>query len=147
MDELDRVIVNSLQRGFPICQEPFSEAAREMNTSEEELLARLEHMLEDGILTRFGPLYNAEKLGGALSLCAIEVPAGRFEAVCEIVNSYKEVAHNYERDHTLNMWFVLATDSLSSKQGVIDAIESRTGLFVHDMPKQQEFFVGLHFEV
>ncbi len=147
MDDLDRVIVNSLQREFPVCEEPFQRVASAINTSEQELIARLERLLENGTLTRFGPLYNAEKLGGALSLCAMKVPDAQFDAVCEVVNSYDEVAHNYERDHALNMWFVLATDSLTSKQRVIQAIEARTGLLVKDMPKQQEFFVGLHFEV
>ena len=68
MDDLDRVIVNSLQREFPVCEEPFQRVASAINTSEQELIARLERLLENGTLTRFGPLYNAEKLGGALSL-------------------------------------------------------------------------------
>ena len=147
MDELDQAIINSLQREFPVCEEPFLRAARAINTSEQELITRLERLLEDGTLTRFGPLYHAEKLGGALSLCAMKIPETQFDAVCEIVNSYDEVAHNYERDHILNMWFVLATDSLASKQRVIHSIEARTGLPVNDMPKEKEFFVGLHFEV
>jgi DNA-binding Lrp family transcriptional regulator len=147
MHELDRVIINTLQRGFPICPEPFAAAAAAMNTSEAILIKRVQRLLDDGTLTRFGPLYNAEKLGGALSLCAMKVPEAEFDKVCDIVNGFDEVAHNYERDHLLNMWFVLATDSVQSKQRVIRAIEQRTGLQVLDMPKQREFFVGLHFEV
>ena len=76
------------------------------------------------------------------------VPAARFESVCAIVNRFDAVAHNYERDHELNMWFVLATDTVDTKQrGACEHIEQDTGLPVFDMPKEREFFVGLHFQV
>jgi len=147
LDELDRRIINQLQRGFPICSRPYAVAAAALGCSEDELLARLRGLLDDGLLSRFGPLYNAEKLGGALSLCAIAVPEARFDAVAERVNAHPEVAHNYRREHRLNMWFVLATDSLAAQRATLETIEAETGLAVHNMPKQAEFFVGLHFEV
>jgi DNA-binding Lrp family transcriptional regulator len=147
LDDLDRRIINQLQRGFPLCARPYAEAAEQLGCDEAELLARLQALLNSGLLSRFGPLYNAEKLGGALSLCAIAVPEARFDDVTELVNAHAEVAHNYRREHRLNMWFVLATDSLAAQRSTLDAIEAETGLVVHNMPKQAEFFVGLHFEV
>ncbi|MCW8825070.1 MAG: Lrp/AsnC family transcriptional regulator, partial [Gammaproteobacteria bacterium] len=65
----------------------------------------------------------------------------------EQVNAFPEVAHNYAREHTLNMWFVLATERPERVAEVIDEIEIQTGLYVYNMPKQQEFFIGLKFEV
>lgn len=147
MDDLDRRIINELQRGFPISPRPYADAAQHLGTTETELLARLQRLLDDGLLSRFGPLYHAEKLGGALSLCAIAVPEERFEEVTALVNAHDEVAHNYRREHRLNMWFVLATDSIEAQHATLDDIEAETGLTVHNMPKQAEFFVGLHFEV
>jgi len=58
---------------------------------------------------------------------------------------FPEVAHNYERDHEFNMWYVLATESLAQIDITNQAIEEKTGLKVYNMPKIQEFFVGLHF--
>lgn len=147
LNDLDRRMINRLQRGFPVCPHPFRVAAQQLGTDEDTLMRRVQTLLDDGVLTRFGPLFHAEKLGGALSLCALEVPPGRFDEVCEIVNGFDEVAHNYERDHQLNMWFVLATDSEESKAAALQNIESSTGLSVFDLPKEREFFVGLHFEV
>lgn len=146
MDAVDRAIINSLQGGFPICERPFAVAAAELDITEAELIARVERLLAEGVLTRFGPLWHAERLGGALSLCAMAVPAERFDAVAAIVNGYPEVAHNYARDHDLNMWFVIATEHPERKDEVLTEVQARTGLPVFDMPKIEEFFVGLRFE-
>ena len=68
-----------------------------------------------------------------------------FDAVADIVNGFAEVAHNYARDHALNMWFVVATDRHERVAEVLAEIESGTGLRVYDMPKIEEFFIGLRF--
>jgi DNA-binding Lrp family transcriptional regulator len=147
MDSLDRDVVNSLQGGFPLCERPYAEAAARLGTSEDELLRRIDALLADGTLSRFGPMYHAERLGGALTLAAMQVPRERFEEVAAIVNAFPEVAHNYERGHALNMWFVLATETPARIGEVIAAIEHATGLRVYNFPKQEEFFVGLRLEV
>ena len=147
MDSLDRRIINQLQGGFPVCERPFREAAQQLGTTESELITRLRCMLDDGLLTRFGPLFHAEQLGGALSLCAMRVPPERFDSVAAQVNAFPQVAHNYQRDHAMNMWFVLATESAEELQRTIREIERETGLEVFNLPKQEEFYVGLHFQV
>ena len=58
------------------------------------------------------------------------------------VNDFPEVAHNYERDHTLNMWFVLATETPEGIAETAERIEEKTGLKVLCFPKLQEFFIG-----
>ena len=107
MDQLDKRIINYLQQGFPICASPYQQVAEELGIEQAELLNRLQTLLADGVLSRFGPLFHAEQMGGALTLAAIKVPEQRFEEVTEIVNAFPEVAHNYARNHVLNMWFVL----------------------------------------
>ncbi len=146
MDSLDRQIINQLQTGFPICPAPYQQVAEQLGMSEAELLHRLQRLLSDGVLTRFGPLFHAEQLGGALTLAAVTVPEERFDAVAEIINAFPEVAHNYARTHTLNMWFVLATETPEQVAKVIAAIETQTGLKVYNMPKHREYFVNLQLE-
>jgi DNA-binding Lrp family transcriptional regulator len=92
-------------------------------------------------------MYNAENLGGALSLCAMQVPLDRYDEVTDLVNAFPEVAHNYERDHLLNMWFVIATERPEQAAAVIREIEQATGCQVYDMPKQEEFYIGLKLAV
>ncbi|RAI55192.1 Lrp/AsnC family transcriptional regulator [Roseicella frigidaeris] len=146
MDELDRRIVNALQGGFPVCERPFAAAAEGLGIDEATLLARLAALRAEGVLSRFGPLWKAEGLGGAVTLAAMAVPTERFEAVAALVNAHPEVAHNYERDHRLNMWFVLATESAAAIAVTIRAIEAETGLAVLNMPREAEYHVGLRLE-
>ena len=146
LDILDRRIINRLQKGFPLADEPYKQVAKELNTTEQELLPRLQRLLDSKVLTRFGPLFNAERMGGALSLCAMKIPPDELEQVAARVNDFPEVAHNYEREHALNMWFVLATESEHEKQQALRHIEKVTGYAVYDMPKQSEYYVGLYFQ-
>ena len=146
MNATDRHIVNALQNGLAVCERPFAAAAENLDMSEAELIDSLQALVGDGVLSRFGPMYHAERLGGGLSLCALSVPDGRFDAVAEMVNSFPEVAHNYARDHMLNMWFVLATETPERIAEVIVEIEAEIGLKVYNMPKIEEFFIGLRLE-
>ena len=75
------------------------------------------------------------------------MPEEAFEDVTEAVNAFPEVAHNYRREHRLNMWFVLATETPERIAEVIAEIEAATGLPVFNMPKQEEFHVRLHLPV
>ena len=147
MDGIDRNIINSLQGGFPICDRPYAVAAERLGIEEAELMERLGRMLEKKQLSRFGPMYHAERLGGGLSLCAMRVPEADFERVNEQVNAFPEVAHNYARDHEFSMWFVLATETPEGVEETCRRIEQVTGYRVYNMPKKEEFFIGLKFEV
>ena len=146
LDALDRRIINALQGGFPITDEPYREVAEELGTTEAELLARLERLLAAKVLTRFGPMFQIERLGGRFVLAALAVPEDRFAEVTGLVNALPEVAHNYRREHRLNMWFVLATET---PDGIADAtrrIEAATGLPVFAFPKLREFFVDMRLK-
>lgn len=147
MDALDRAIINQLQGGFPLCERPYAAVAEQLGSSEDEVLERVERLLQDRVLTRFGPMYHAERLGGGLSLVAMKIPPGDFERVAEIVNAMPEVAHNYAREHALNMWFVLATETPEGQREALDRIERETGFPVYAMPKIREYFVELKLHV
>jgi len=147
LDDINRNIINTLQYKFPLTDRPYKDAAKTLGISEADLLARIKALLEDGYLTRFGPLFHAENMGGALSLCAMIIPDVDFDKVTEIVNALPEVAHNYQRDHKMNMWFVLATETLEDKFDSLKTIEKQTGYKVYDMPKEKEFFVGLFLNI
>jgi len=143
LDELDRTIINGLQSGFPVCEYPFREVAEQLDVSEEELIARVAHLLEQRVLTRFGPLYNADRMGGAFTLAALSVAQPEVERIAAILDRLPEVAHNYEREHPWNLWFVLATDSPDGIEKAIARIEAETGHTVLNLPKEREYFVEL----
>lgn len=147
MDSVDRDIINGLQGGFPVCEHPFRETAARFGIEEAELISRIQQLQQQGYISRFGPMYHAERLGGGLTLAAMAIAERDFGRVTRIVNAYPEVAHNYRREHEFNMWFVLATESPARINSVIREIERQTGYLVYNMPKLEEFFIGLKFEV
>jgi DNA-binding Lrp family transcriptional regulator len=143
MDETDRRIVNALQGGFPVCDEPYAAVAATLGIGAGELIDRLRALLDRGVLSRFGPQYQIERMGGRFVLAALAVPEADFDRVTARVNAFDEVAHNYRREHRLNMWFVLATESAEQIPLVAGRIEEATGLPVYLFPKEREYFVEL----
>ena len=140
---VDRQIIDKLQGDFPLCERPYAAAAERLGISEDELLARLQRLLDDKVLTRFGPMVQIERMGGAFVLAALAVPEGRYDAVTALVNALPQVAHNYRREHALNMWFVLATETPAGIAEAIARIERDTGLPVYAFPKEREYFVEM----
>lgn len=147
LDQIDRSILDHLQDGFPICSRPFAQLAPFFNLSESELIDRVHRLRSNGVLSRFGPLFQVEALGGAYCLAAIAVPEKRWDSTVKAVNRHPEVAHNYRRDHSLNMWFVLATAHPQDIASCLAAIEAETGLAVFAFPKEKEYALSLKLEL
>jgi DNA-binding Lrp family transcriptional regulator len=146
LDATDRLLINRLQDGLPLQHAPFAPVAQEAGLAEAEVVDRITRLREIGAITRFGPFLDAEAMGGAFCLCAMAVPADRFDEVMTLVNAHAEVAHNYERQHRLNMWFVLACEKAEGITEAAERIERETGLQVLRFPKLKEFFIGFRVE-
>ena len=143
LDDIDRRLINALHGDFPLAREPYLQVAESLGLGEDELLLRLDLLLERRVLTRFGPMFQIERAGGAFVLAAMKVPEADFDRVAAQVNAFPEVAHNYRREHALNMWFVLATATPEGIPKAIAAIEAVTGLPVFPFPKEREYFVEM----
>lgn len=147
LSALQTQFINRFQGGFPLAPKPYALAAAEINTDEHSLLGTIQQLLDQRIITRFGPFYNADRMGGAFTLAAMKVPSSRYDQVAELVNAHQEVAHNYQREHELNMWFVIGTESAQQVTDCIHSIEQQTGLEVYNFPKLQEFYLGLQLKI
>jgi DNA-binding Lrp family transcriptional regulator len=147
LDAIDVLLLDRLHRDFPLTETPFADVGSELGLDEAEVIERLQRMLDDGLLTRFGPLFQIERAGGCYVLAAMQVPADRFDAVAAQVNAFPEVAHNYQREHRLNMWFVIAAGSQPAADDVRRRIEDLTGLPVIALPKEREFHLELRLSL
>ncbi len=161
LSTLDRAIINAFQGGFPVTERPFEPAAaalrdRGVSVTGSALCERVRELDEAGVLSRFGALVNAEEIGGAASLVAMHAPDDRFDEIVERVNEFREVAHNYEREHPhLNVWFVVSVadhpdpekDGNDRVEEVLAEIEAATGQETYNLPKRREFHVGAKFLV
>ncbi|MFP9191491.1 Lrp/AsnC family transcriptional regulator [Natronosalvus vescus] len=149
----ERAVVNAFQGGFPVVESPFDPAAAAMREAgveiaADELLETVRDLDERGVLSRFGPLVNAQEIGGAATLVAMHAPEDRFDEIVETVNGHREVAHNYEREHPhLNVWFVVSVADEARVDTVLEAIEDETGQETYNLPKLQEFRVEAKFYV
>lgn len=151
IDAIDRAIVDHLQGGFPLCEHPYAAVALTLGISEAELLTRLQALLAARVLTRFGPMFQIERMGGVFVLAAMRVPEDDWQRVVDAVNAFPAVAHNYRRESergcNLNMWFVLATESANAIADVVGEIEQACGLPVFLFPKEREYFVEMKLAV
>ena len=145
LDSRDRLIVEALQDGLPICERPFREVADDLDLDETVVIDRLGWLLQGGYLTRFGPMFDIERLGGTFVLAAMAVPEADFERVSGIVNDLPEIVHNYQRDHHLNMWFVVAAERPEQADDIIARIEGDTGYPVLALPKEAEYRISMRF--
>jgi len=143
MNELSRQFINRYQGSFPLVEDPFTPVAAELGIDHDELIELIQGLLDEGLLSRFGPLYDASSMGGSITLAALSVAPESYQEVTGLVNAMPEVAHNYQREHSLNMWFVIATETPELLQQTLDRIEQVTGLPVYNFPKLQTFYLGL----
>jgi DNA-binding Lrp family transcriptional regulator len=146
MDEVDRMLVNRLQDGIDVVERPFAAVAAELGIAEPEVCGRLQRLVDEGWLSRFGPMIDAQALGGAFTLAALRVPAHDFDRVAALVNAHPEVAHNYRREHPFNMWFVVATERPEGIGELLAAIERETGCRVMSLPKEREYYLRLQLD-
>ena len=143
----DARLIERLHGDLPLTDHPFAAVGVELGMDEDEVIERLRRMLSQGVLTRFGPLYQIERAGGSFVLAALEVPAERYDEVAQIVNALPEVAHNYKREHAFNMWFVVASESAARTEAALARVAELTSLPVHAFPKEREYFVELRLPI
>ena len=99
-------LLNAWQRGFPLCDEPFAVVGAALDMPSAQVLQAYRQLAQEGALSRIGAVF-APGSGGASVLAAMAVPPDRLEAVAAVVSAHPGVNHNYERENTYNLWFVL----------------------------------------
>ena len=146
LDEVDAALIDGFQSGFPVEERPFRAVGEALGTSETEALARVERLRERGVFRRFGAVLNPPVIGSS-TLAAVSVPEERFEEVAGVINGYRQVNHNYRREHEWNMWFVVTAGTRAKRDGILDEIEERTGLAVLRLPMLTDYYIDLEFPV
>ncbi len=149
LTQLEKQLLNDYQHGMPLVSEPYAEIAREINlkglsVTEQEVIDSLSSLKERGMISRIGPVFQPKRVGGS-TLAAIAVPTERIIEVADIVSSFSQVNHNYEREHQFNLWFVVTASSQTEVEQVLEEIEQLTGLSVMNLPMEQDYHIDLGF--
>jgi DNA-binding Lrp family transcriptional regulator len=146
LDDVDAALIDDYQSGFPVEQRPFRVVGDQLDISETEALERVQRLRDRGVFRRFGAVLNPPVIGSS-TLAAVQAPEDRFDEIAEVVNGYRQVNHNYRRDHDWNMWFVVTAGSRETRDRILDEIEARTGCDVLVLPMLTDYYIDLEFPV
>lgn len=148
MDEIDKKLLNILQKEFPLEECPFQIAAEKCGISEEEALVRIQKMKDDGIIRRIGAVFDGGKLGRVSTLCAARVPEEKIDIFVQTVNASKGVTHNYRRDHEYNIWFTVSAATAKELESFLADVKKKTGVTdILDMRAVRTFKINASFDV
>lgn len=139
-------LINQFQHNMPICVQPYKAMADALGCTEQDVLHCLNMLLTTGVLSRIGPVFNHQHVG-ASTLAALSVPESRMDDVAQLINGYREVNHNYEREGDWNLWFVVTAPDPQHLEHTLDSIRQQTGLELLDLPMVTQFHIDLGFPI
>lgn len=137
-------LIDRWQHNFPFVEKPFKVVGRSAALDEQETIGMFRRLQANALISRIGAVVRPNTVG-ASTLVAMQVPPNRLEAVARIVSAEPLVTHNYEREHDLNLWFVVAGADAGAIRTTIAGIEELTGLPTIDLPMVQAYHLGLGF--
>ena len=140
------MILNEIQRNFPITHRPFLALARRLKLSEKEIIGRVQKLKDVGIIRRIGASFSARAVGFTSTLCAARVPRQKIEKFVAVVNTYPGVTHNYEREGDYNLWFTLIAPSKTRIRQILAEIARKTGVReILNLPASKTFKIAVDF--
>lgn len=143
-DPLTQRLLDEFQHRFPLTTTPYRDLAWQLGCSEAWVLTTLRRLQADGVISRVGPVFRPHTIGVS-TLAALAVPTDELAAVAAQVSGYPEVNHNYEREHTYNLWFVITCATAERLQAILTEIATITGYPVLDLPMERDYHIDLGF--
>ncbi len=146
IDHLSQQILDHYQKGFPLSPTPYKDMADALAVSEQEVIDCVSALQQADIVSRVGPVFNHKK-AGASTLAAISVPEDKLSEVAELVNEFKEVNHNYAREHAYNLWFVVTASDEQHLEQTLWSIRKKTGYPILNLPMEKAYHIDLGFKL
>jgi siroheme decarboxylase len=148
MDDIDKKLLNILQKEFPLTERPFSAVGKKCGLGEEEVINRVQKLKEKGIVRRIGAIFNGANLGRVSTLCAARVPQEKLDKFVAAVNAYSGVTHNYLRSNDYNVWFTVNAASLNEIVRFLAQLKENTGVKdILEMQAVRTFKIDASFEM
>jgi len=150
LDELDKRLLNLMQGRFPIEPRPYKRVAELAEVSEEEVLSRVQYLLDERIIRQVTPIFDTRALGYSSMLVAAKVDPENPHRAAQVINAHPGVSHNYLRNHEFNLWFTIATepDSPLGLEGTLQALAAEAGAeSVRQLPTLKLFKIRMDLEM
>lgn len=148
LTELDRRLLNALQKDFPTDAQPFRQVAARLGTDEETVLAHLRTLKAAGLIQHLGAFFDARRLGYHTTLIAVQVEQDAVCRVADWINQAREVTHNYERRGKYNLWFTLCTADLFTQTRFLALLAQQDGVReILNLPAQRRMKLKVALEL
>jgi DNA-binding Lrp family transcriptional regulator len=150
LDELDKRLLNLMQGSFPIEPRPYLRVAELAEVEEQEVLARVQYLLDERIIRQVTPIFDTRALGYSSMLVAAKVDPENPQRAAQVINAHPGVSHNYLRNHEFNLWFTIATepDSPLGLEGTLQALATEAGAeAVRQLPTLKLFKIRMDLEM
>jgi siroheme decarboxylase len=150
LDELDKRLLNLMQGRFPIAPRPYARVAELAEISEDDAMARVQHLLDERIIRQVTPIFDTRALGYSSMLVAAKVDAENPHRAASVINAHPGVSHNYLRNHEFNLWFTIATEPGSplGLEGTLDVLAREAGAeSVRQLPTLKLFKIRMDLEM
>lgn len=146
LDMVDRQLIDRYQRDLPVSERPYEDMARELGLTEEEVIERLSALQEQQVLSRVGPVFEHSQAGASL-LAAVAAPDEQMDLVAARINRAPGVNHNYAREHTYNLWFVMTAPNDDILEERLDELEHQLKLPMLRLPMVEGYHIDLGFDI
>ncbi len=148
LSPLDRIILNLIQKEFPLHHRPFQALAELAGCTEEEALESVKALREKGIIRRVGAVFDSQKLGFVSTLVALQAVPEKLEEIAVRVSALAGVTHNYQRDHAFNLWFTLTCQTQEELFRTLAEMETLPGVVkLRSLPALRLFKIGVYFKL
>jgi siroheme decarboxylase len=150
LDDLDKRLLNLMQGRFPITRRPYQHVAQEAGIGEQDVIARVQHLLDERIIRQVTPIFDTRALGYSSMLVAAKVDPENPWRAANIINEHPGVSHNYLRNHEFNIWFTIATapDSPLGLQETLDVLAKTAGAeSIRQLPTLKLFKIRMDLEM
>ena len=143
---LEQCLLNEFQHNFPLSPQPFNDIARRLNVDPGLVIETFEKLQSCGAISRVGPVFKPNSIGIGI-LAALKVPDDQLIETANMINAYPEVNHNYEREHSFNLWFVITAEDKSRLDFILDDIEQKSGYQLLRLPLIDDYHIDLGFDL
>lgn len=148
MEELDSLILQKLQNDFPLAERPYDDISNQLEITTDQLWERINKLISEGTIRRFGASLDSRKLGFSSTLASIKVGADTVDKAAEIVGKYAEVTHSYLRNGQFNIWFTLIASGQDRIEIILEEIRTALSLESSDilnLPVKKLFKLNARF--
>ncbi|MCX6690617.1 MAG: AsnC family transcriptional regulator [Methanoregula sp.] len=105
MDPIDVHLLRELERGLPVVPSPFEEIGKRLGLNGDEVLERIRHLKESGIIRKFRARIDQRKVGIIANALVAWKPAGAGNGdLGKLLAAFPSVTHCYERRPVPGRW-------------------------------------------